>query len=185
MISADFRKNSPTAPQILIVDDEPTQQLFTRRILQKEGYRVIDASNGQECLEICLTNLPDIVLLDAMMPVIEGFTCCAQLQENPLTQNIPVLMLTNLDDKNSVNQAFEVGATDYVTKPNQAARANSASAPLDSAVSTLPGVNRKLREDSKVIAEFFTRVDRAAAPRRSNRKLSNRRSFPQCQRVIC
>ncbi|MCC3407051.1 MAG: response regulator [Microcoleus sp. PH2017_10_PVI_O_A] len=117
MISADFRKNSQTTPQILIVDDEATQQLFTRRIMEKEGYRVIEASNGQECLDICQETLPDIVLLDAMMPVMDGFTCCAELQANPQTQKIPVLMITALDDKKSVNQAFEVGATDYVTKP--------------------------------------------------------------------
>ncbi|WP_293338546.1 adenylate/guanylate cyclase domain-containing protein [Microcoleus sp. CAWBG58] len=117
MISADFRINSQTTPQILIVDDEATQQLFTRRIMEKEGYRVIEASNGQECLDICQETLPDIVLLDAMMPVMDGFTCCAQLQANPQTQKIPVLMITALDDKKSVNQAFEVGATDYVTKP--------------------------------------------------------------------
>ncbi|MEZ2303868.1 MAG: adenylate/guanylate cyclase domain-containing protein [Microcoleus sp.] len=117
MISAEFRTNPQTTPQILIVDDEETQQLFTRKILQKEGYLVLEASNGVECLEICQANCPDIVLLDAMMPVMDGFTCCAQLKANPKTQKIPVLMTTALDDKESVNQAFEVGATDYVTKP--------------------------------------------------------------------
>jgi adenylate cyclase len=117
MISADFRKTPQTTPQILIVDDEETQQLFTRKILEKEGYLVIEASNGQECLEIFQENSPDIVLLDAMMPVMDGFTCCAQLKANPKTQKVPVLMITALDDRKSVNQAFEVGATDYVTKP--------------------------------------------------------------------
>lgn len=85
--------------------------------MEKEGYRVIEALNGQECLDICQQTLPDIVLLDAMMPVMDGFTCCTQLQANSQTQKIPVLMITALDDKKSVNQAFEVGATDYVTKP--------------------------------------------------------------------
>lgn len=117
MISADFRKTPQTIPQILIVDDEETQQLFTRKILEKEGYLVIEASNGQECLEILEENSPDIVLLDAMMPVMDGFTCCAQLKANPKTQQVPVLMITALDDRKSVNQAFGVGAADYVTKP--------------------------------------------------------------------
>lgn len=117
MITPELRKNSQSTPLILIVDDEPTQQLFTRKIVEKEGYRVIEASNGQECLEICENHHPDIVLLDAMMPVMDGFTCCARLQENSKTQAIPVLMITALDDKQSVNEAFEVGATDYVTKP--------------------------------------------------------------------
>ncbi|MGB3268116.1 MAG: response regulator [Microcoleus sp.] len=117
MISADLKKNSPTTPQIPIVDDEATQQLFMRRILEKESYRIIEASNGQECLDICQNILPDIVLLDVMMPVMDGFTCCARLQANPKTQKIPVLMITALEDQKSVNQAFEVGASDYVTKP--------------------------------------------------------------------
>ncbi|MGL5061585.1 MAG: adenylate/guanylate cyclase domain-containing protein [Microcoleus sp.] len=117
MISAEFRKNPQTTPLILMVDDEPTQQLFMRRVMEKEGYRTIEASNGQECLEICQDTIPDIVLLDAMMPVMDGFSCCENLKANPETREIPVLMITALDDKKSVNKAFEVGATDYVTKP--------------------------------------------------------------------
>ncbi|HBB31414.1 MAG TPA: adenylate/guanylate cyclase domain-containing response regulator [Cyanobacteria bacterium UBA8803] len=117
MINADFRKNPEITPLILIVDDEETQQLFMRRVMEKEGYQIIEASNGQECLEICQQKLPDIVLLDAMMPVMDGFSCCAQLKALPETQQVPVLMITALEDKKSVNQAFEVGATDYITKP--------------------------------------------------------------------
>jgi adenylate cyclase len=116
MVSA-IRKTPQAVPQILIVDDEETQQLFTRRVMEKEGYRVTDASNGKECLEICQTAPPDMILLDAMMPVMDGFTCCEKLKANPKTKEIPVLMITALDDKKSVNRAFEVGATDYITKP--------------------------------------------------------------------
>ena len=117
MVNSDFKKHPQDTPLILIVDDEETQQLFMRRVMEKEGYRVMEASNGKECLEACQQNLPDIVLLDAMMPIMDGFTCCAQLKAIPETQQVPVLMITALEDKKSVNQAFEVGATDYVTKP--------------------------------------------------------------------
>ncbi len=117
MINANFRSNLPTPPLILIVDDEETQQLFMRRVMEKEGYQIAEASNGQECLDVCQTNPPDIVLLDAMMPIMDGFSCCEQLKKNPETRQVPVLMITALEDKKSVNQAFAVGATDYVTKP--------------------------------------------------------------------
>ena len=117
MVNSEFRKNPPTRPLILIVDDEQTQRLLMRRVMEKEGYRVIEASNGKECLDVCQQNLPDIVLLDAMMPIMDGFSCCAQLQTIPTVSQVPVLMITALEDKKSVNQAFEVGATDYITKP--------------------------------------------------------------------
>jgi adenylate cyclase len=117
MINAGFSQKIESPPLILIVDDEYTQQLFMRRVMEKEGYQVIEAAEGQACLEMCQQYSPDIILLDAMMPVMDGFECCLQLKSNPVTQQIPVLMITALDDKKSVNQAFDVGATDYVTKP--------------------------------------------------------------------
>lgn len=110
-------KNPQDTPLVLIVDDEQTQQLFMRRVMEKEGYQVIEAANGEECLEICQQQIPDIILLDALMPVMDGFSCCAQLKSQMETKQIPVLMITSLDDKQSVNKAFEVGAIDYVTKP--------------------------------------------------------------------
>lgn len=110
-------KNLQVAPSVLIVDDEETQQLLMRRVMEKEGYRVMEAANGEECLELCQHHTPDIILLDAIMPVMDGFTCCQQLKALSQTKQVPVLMITALEDKQSVNKAFEVGATDYVTKP--------------------------------------------------------------------
>ena len=117
MLMLTLVKNPQTNPLVLIVDDEETQQLLMRRVMEKEGYRVIEAANGEECLEICQYQPPDIILLDALMPVMDGFTCCEQLKNLPETKQVPVLMITALEDKQSVNKAFEVGATDYVTKP--------------------------------------------------------------------
>ncbi|MDY7004574.1 MAG: PleD family two-component system response regulator [Cyanobacteriota bacterium] len=105
------------APRILIVDDENTIRLILHRILQKDGYQVIEANNGEQCLEICQKQLADMVLLDAMMPGMDGFTCCAKLHQLLGEDSPPVLMITVLDDQASVDLAFQVGATDYITKP--------------------------------------------------------------------
>lgn len=102
---------------VLVVDDDKTMRGLLRRAMQQEGYQVVEASNGEECLTAYKLKQPHIVLLDAMMPVMDGFTCCTQLKMLPGSDRIPVLMITGLDDKESVDRAFEVGATDYVTKP--------------------------------------------------------------------
>lgn len=100
---------------VLVVDDDLVIQMQLRYAMEKEGYEVIVASNGKIALDICLNSPPDIVLLDAIMPVMDGFSCCAQLHaRNP---NISILMITGLDDQDSVDKAFAVGAVDYITKP--------------------------------------------------------------------
>ncbi|MEO0457204.1 MAG: response regulator, partial [Cyanobacteria bacterium P01_A01_bin.114] len=105
------------ATSVLIVDDEPTMRLLLRTALQKEGFQVTEASNGLECLEIFQQQHPDIVLMDAVMPEMDGFVCCTALQKLFPETHIPVLMITSLEDLDSINQAFESGATDYITKP--------------------------------------------------------------------
>lgn len=114
MISPDFKKNPPL---ILVVDDEKTLRLVLRRAMEKEGYRIAEAIDGEQCLETCQQLKPDLVLLDAMMPEMDGFTCCAQLPTLLGDECPAVLMITTLNDKASVDRAFEVGAADYVTKP--------------------------------------------------------------------
>lgn len=114
MISPDFKKSQPL---ILVVDDEKTLRLVLRRAMEKEGYRVTEAENSEQCLESCQQLKPDLVLLDAMMPQMDGFACCARLSAL-LGDDCPaVLIITTLNDKASVDRAFEVGATDYATKP--------------------------------------------------------------------
>jgi light-regulated signal transduction histidine kinase (bacteriophytochrome)/CheY-like chemotaxis protein len=88
-----------------------------RRAMEQVGYQVAEASNGEEGLAVYTRLHPDIVLLDAMMPVMDGFTCCAQLKTLPGSDRTPILMITALEDPESVDRAFEVGAIDYVTKP--------------------------------------------------------------------
>jgi diguanylate cyclase (GGDEF)-like protein len=102
---------------ILIVDNEPFIRMQLRLSLEQEGYQIIEAENGREALTVFEQQNPDIVLLDALMPEMDGFECCTQLQLLPNGQATPILMITGLDDQESVDHAFDVGAADYVTKP--------------------------------------------------------------------
>jgi len=114
-----FPKNSclEDSPFILVVDDDKSMRVLLRKFMEKEGYQVAEAKNGEECLTLFQQQPPNLVLLDAMMPVMDGFTCCAKLQTLPGGNQTLVLMITGLEDQASVDRAFEAGATDYVTKP--------------------------------------------------------------------
>ncbi|MGQ9838786.1 MAG: response regulator [Cyanobacteriota bacterium] len=107
----------PAQPQplLLIAEDDFNQRLLMCHIMSREGYRVIEASDGESCLQAFAAHLPDMVVLDAMMPQLDGFECCRRLHaQNP---DLPILMVTVLDDENSVAKAFAAGCTDYVSKP--------------------------------------------------------------------
>jgi PAS domain S-box-containing protein len=105
------------APLILVVDDDKFMRTQLRRAMEQAGYQVVEASDGEQALAVYTRSHPDIILLDALMPVMDGFTCCSQLQKLPGGDRTPVLMITALEDQESVDQAFEAGATDYITKP--------------------------------------------------------------------
>jgi PAS domain S-box-containing protein len=102
---------------ILVVDDDALTRLQLRSLLQQEGYQVVEAVNGEQALSLYIKIQPDIVLLDALMPIMDGFTCCTQLQKLPGGAETPVLMITGLDDQASVERALKAGAIDYITKP--------------------------------------------------------------------
>lgn len=105
------------APLILVVDDDKFMRTQLRRAMEQAGYHLVEASDGEQALAAYTRLHPDIILLDALMPVMDGFTCCSQLQKIPGGDRTPVLMITALEDQESVDQAFEAGATDYITKP--------------------------------------------------------------------
>ncbi|MCS7225837.1 MAG: diguanylate cyclase [Gloeomargarita sp. SKYB31] len=105
------------APLILVVDDERSIRETLQGEMEREGYRTLTASNGAEAIEVCRKTLPDMILLDAVMPLMDGFRCCAEIRRWPNCANLPVLMITSLDDEESVAEAFAVGATDYIIKP--------------------------------------------------------------------
>ncbi|MBD2070993.1 response regulator [Leptolyngbya sp. FACHB-671] len=103
-------------PLVLVIDDDKLTRLELRLAMTQAGYRVAEATDGKEGLAIFEQTRPAIVLLDALMPVMDGFDCCRQLREME-TEDIPILMITSLENQESVDYAFEVGATDYITKP--------------------------------------------------------------------
>ena len=104
-------------PLILLIEDQSSMRLQLRTYLETAGYRVAEAIDGQAGLEAYIRLLPDVVLLDAVMPVMDGFTCCAQLLALPIAHPAPILMITGLEDTNSVDRAFAAGAIDFITKP--------------------------------------------------------------------
>ncbi|MEB3227061.1 MAG: PleD family two-component system response regulator [Synechocystis sp.] len=105
------------AATILVVDDDPFMRMQLQLYLQKEGHRVMLAQNGQDALTQFEETQPELVLLDAIMPELDGFACCQLLMEHQADNPPLVLMITGLDDQTSVDRAFEAGAIDYVTKP--------------------------------------------------------------------
>jgi len=104
---------------ILIVDDDDITRIQLRELMEYAGYRVVEASNGCEAITAHTCLQPDLVILDAIMPVMDGFTCCAQLQTLPHIQDTPILMITAAYEPAAVERAFAVGAIDYITKPIQ------------------------------------------------------------------
>ncbi len=104
---------------ILIVDDEPVSLKLLVSFLERQGFATTVATGGEEALSLLSQKTPDIILLDIMMPMMDGFEVCEALKENPATADIPVIFvtaLTTLDDK---VKGFSVGGVDYVTKPFQ------------------------------------------------------------------
>ncbi|NOT22105.1 MAG: response regulator [Nitrospiraceae bacterium] len=104
-------------PLALIVDDDAVMRLLARAALEGAGWEVEEAENGREALEAFQRLQPDVVLLDVMMPEMDGFTACAALRKLPEGAHTPVLMITGLDDYSSITQAYDAGATDFLTKP--------------------------------------------------------------------
>lgn len=110
-------RNSEEAQHILIADDDRSMRLALMNVLDSDGYQLYEVTNGLEALQYCEKNLPDLVLLDAMMPEMDGFEACKKIRLLEDAKHIPILIVTALDDDESVDRAFSVGATDYLPKP--------------------------------------------------------------------
>lgn len=109
--------DSEKSPLVLVVDDDVFMREMLQNLLEEQGYEVVQAHNGQQALDCFEKCLPDLVLLDASMPIMDGFTACAKLKQLEAALDVPVVMITSLDDENSVDKAFEAGAVEYITKP--------------------------------------------------------------------
>ena len=107
----------PTPSKILIVDDEPNALRLLRNLLTPDGYKLLFADSGAEALRVAQSEIPDVVLLDVMMPEMDGYQVCTHLRADPALANIPILMLTALDDRESMLRGLEAGADDFLAKP--------------------------------------------------------------------
>lgn len=103
-------------PVVVLADDDPSIRLMVRHVLESEDFDIVEASDGLEAIKAVEKHHPALILLDAVMPGIDGFTTCQQIKEKGHT-DIPVMMITGLDDDASVERAYEVGAIDFITKP--------------------------------------------------------------------
>ena len=102
---------------ILVVDDDPAIRLVIRHSMERSGYQVLEASNGLEAVHAVIRQVPDLILMDAVMPEMDGFRATKEIKSLEGCAEIPILMATSLDDDGSIAQAFDAGACDYVTKP--------------------------------------------------------------------
>jgi DNA-binding response OmpR family regulator len=108
-----------TSEDILIVDDTLANLRMLSRILAESGYKTKPVTSGEQALAAAQAMPPDIILLDIMMPGMDGYEVCAQLKINERTKNIPVIFISALDEIADKVQAFEMGGVDYLTKPFQ------------------------------------------------------------------
>jgi CheY-like chemotaxis protein/anti-sigma regulatory factor (Ser/Thr protein kinase) len=114
IISVDGKISKAT---ILIVDDNPNNVQLLKAVMNMRGFDVLVAKNGIHALETVKTDLPDLILLDIMMPEMDGFEACQKLKECPSTKNIPIIFLTAKSHIDDIMKGFELGAVDYITKP--------------------------------------------------------------------
>jgi diguanylate cyclase (GGDEF)-like protein/PAS domain S-box-containing protein len=104
-------------PRVVIADDDGTVRYLARLAMEDSGFEVIEATDGRDAIEAIEWRYPELVLLDVTMPVMDGFEVCAALRRLPGGDRIPVIIITGLDDAESIDAAYEAGATDFVTKP--------------------------------------------------------------------
>lgn len=103
--------------QIMVVDDDSDTLSILARYIRREGFAALEVSSGAECLRLAKQQPPDVILLDLMMPDMDGFAVCRALRADPATAEIPVIMLTARDDVDARAAGIEVGVSDFIAKP--------------------------------------------------------------------
>ncbi|MBN2610744.1 MAG: hybrid sensor histidine kinase/response regulator [Bacteroidales bacterium] len=109
--------NSIKKSEILIVDDIPGNLNYISDILNNEGFSILVATNGRDAIDIALERIPDLILLDIAMPVMDGYEVCKILKSETHTSEIPIIFLTARDDHEDILKGFQAGAVDYISKP--------------------------------------------------------------------
>lgn len=102
---------------VLVVDDEPMARTLLRLMLIRSGYEVVEAVDGYDALDKLKITTPDLIILDVMMPGMDGFAVCSTIRANPALDYLPVIMLSAKSDLLSAQRGIEAGATKYLTKP--------------------------------------------------------------------
>jgi len=141
--------SNQTIPQILIVDDIPANLKVLSEMLKEEGYKVRPVPNGKLALQVAEIEKPDIILLDIMMPEMDGYEVCRKLKENHLLCDIPVIFISALNETNNVVKALKYGGVDYITKPFRAEE-----------ISARVKTHIKLRQQSIELQELNVTKDR-------------------------
>jgi len=116
-MNVDEAGAAPDRTSVLVVDDDPTLRMLASDALGAAGFDVTTAADADVALALLETFRPDLILLDVLLPGVDGITLCRQLRAAPKTRDIPICIMTGLDDQASIRQAFEAGATDFVIKP--------------------------------------------------------------------
>jgi CheY-like chemotaxis protein len=101
-------------PVVLLVDDDEMERFLHRQALEPAGFEIVEAEDGATALQAFAITVPDIVVLDVMMPEMDGFAVCQAIRAMPAGRNTPILMATGLDDVESIKRAYRVGATDLL-----------------------------------------------------------------------
>lgn len=117
IIANKVTMNSNNQPVILVVDDIPTNNILMKNLLRVRNYEVLLAQSGIEALRIAEERKPDVILLDIMMPVMDGYEVLARLRSNDTTKDIKVVMVSALGGKIDIKNAMDLGADGYITKP--------------------------------------------------------------------
>lgn len=145
---------------VLVVDDMPTN-IKTLKELLSEDYEILFATSGQEAVEIATKNIPDIILLDVVMPNMDGYETCARIKADERTQNIPIIFITAKHEEEDERRGLAIGAIDYITKPFKAAI-----------------VEARIR-NHLALKDFRDRLERISSID-SLTEISNRRNFDKC-----
>jgi DNA-binding response OmpR family regulator len=103
--------------QIMVVDDDPDTVTILTRYLQREGFATIEALSGRQCLKLVAEHHVDVILLDLMMPEMDGFEVVLALKSNPASAEIPIIMVTARDDIEARSEGMRVGVSDFLAKP--------------------------------------------------------------------
>lgn len=161
-------------PRVLVADDDPSTRMIMKRVLEQDGFRVIEAADGRLALDCFELATPDVALLDVKMPHLDGFSVCAAIRAAETDKTIPICMVTGLDDAESVDRAYEAGATDFISKPiawpvlghrlRYLLRAHGALNELRGLVAALPDTVFVLDANGRTLAAHFDDGDGTNGP---------------------